>query len=55
MKKFLFITLALLFSSLLDQPTQAQTSYGSISKVGTDQGAGENHAVHAAMSLLIAG
>jgi len=25
MKKFLFITLALLFSSLLDQPTQAQT------------------------------
>lgn len=31
MKKFLFITLALLFSSLLDQPTQAQTIKGSIS------------------------
>ncbi len=54
MKKFLFITLALFCSSLLNHPTQAQTIYGSISKSGTDQGAGEKHAVHAAIFLLIA-
>ncbi len=37
MKKFLFLTLALLCGSVLNYPTQAQIIYGSISSAISDQ------------------